>query len=293
MVVIMAILGAMLGSFAAATVWRLRARQLASDAAAGYMLTSSEKKELATIKKLRGKKGAKDRSICLGCNRQLAWFDLIPVLSWLCLRGKCRTCQAPIGKVELLAELGLAAAMAVSYIAWPFGFSSVMAVALFVVWIVVLVLVTIHIIYDAKWFLLLDEITIVLTVCAVLFVALRTVGGFAEIATLPITIGGSLLVLPGLYWALYAFSKGGWIGFGDVKLLVPLAIMLPHWTEAVLALFLANLLGCIWIIPGMAMKKFTRKTRIPFGPFLIIGWVIAMLYGTKLVAAYLSGAMPL
>lgn len=293
MVVLVAVLGAMLGSFAAATVWRLRARQLANDLAEGYVLTKSEKQELSTIKKLHNKKGMGDRSVCLSCNRQLAWFDLIPVLSWLCLRGRCRTCHAPIGKAELLAELGLATAAAVSYVSWPFGFDSVATSLLFALWIVILLLLTIHIIYDAKWFLLPDGITLILVACAVVFSVLKVVGNLATPVELLVGVVGSLLVLPGLYWVLYVVSKGGWIGFGDVKLLVPLAIMLPQWTEALLALFLANVFGCAWIIPGMLAKKFTRKTRIPFGPFLIAGWLIAMLYGTKLVAIYLSGVMPL
>lgn len=287
--VVLFILGAILGSFAVATVCRLRAWQLATDKKQGEKLTKKEAHELEHLTKLRGKKGTKDRSVCLHCGKKLHAKDLIPIVSWLWLRGKCRYCKKPIGRTEVLAEVGLGVALAVSYLAWPFGFDQWAGVALFVLWILLLVGLTIHMVYDSKWFLLLDSVTIALLVLAVVFVALRTIG-YSELPSMNLlyAIIGALVALPGFYWLLYISSGGKWIGLGDVKLLVPLALMLPDWTFALLVLFLANVLGCIWIIPGMLTKKITRTTRIPFGPFLIIAWVIAMLWGSKIIAAYMG-----
>lgn len=287
--VMLFILGACLGSFAVASVWRLRAYQLAADKKQGHKLTKQEAAELKTLTKLRGKKGAKDRSVCLDCGYRLEVRDLIPIVSWLWLKGKCRKCKKPIGRTELIAEVGLGAALVISYLAWPLGFTDWTHIALFVLFATALFLLTIHMVYDAKWYLLLDVITGALLVVAVAFVVLLwlsagsalTMGHFWQVIV-------ALAILPGFYWLLYVISKGAWIGFGDVKLLVPLALMLPDWTYAFLVLFLANVLGCIWIMPGMLAKKITRTTRIPFGPFLIVAWVIAMLWGGPIIAAYMG-----
>ena len=110
------LLGAVLGSFAGAQVWRLRAWQLKQDKAAGEKIDTTEWKKL---KPLIGKKLKKDRSQCLSCHHDLAWKDLIPVVSWLRFGGKCRYCKAKIGYTEILLELGLGALFALSVWFWP------------------------------------------------------------------------------------------------------------------------------------------------------------------------------
>lgn len=286
---VMFMLGAALGSFAVASVWRLRAWQLASDKKQGEVLSKSERAELSHLAKLRGKSTTKDRSLCLHCGRQLKAKDLIPVLSWVWLRGKCRECKQPIGRTELFAEIGLGVAVALSFTVWPFGFAEWYGVALFVIWVLLLTLLTIHIVYDAKWFLLLDTVTLAILALALGFVSLQLfAGSISATWEQALAIGLSLLVLPGFYGLLYVISKGQWIGFGDVKLLVPLALLLASWPHALLVLFLANVLGCLWILPGMLAKKVTRTTRIPFGPFLILAWAIAMLWGTQIIEAYMG-----
>ena len=165
----------MLGSFAVATTWRLRASQLEADRMHGYKPSTSERKEYNFIRRLIENKRAKERSNCLHCHRQLKAVDLVPVFSWLIFRGKCRTCKNPIGYSEILAEIGLAAALVVSYISWPVELDSLHAWISFAVWIVLLLLLAIHIVYDAKWLLLLDKITIMITVFAVVFIGLKII----------------------------------------------------------------------------------------------------------------------
>ena len=104
LIAILAVLGALLGSFAVAQVWRLRARQLVIDERDGEPVDKAELRRLRGL--LRPVTG--DRSECLHCHHQLAWYDLLPVVSWLSLSGKCRYCKAPIGTTELLAEVFLA-----------------------------------------------------------------------------------------------------------------------------------------------------------------------------------------
>lgn len=286
---VLGMLGAALGSFAVASVWRLRAWQLASDVKHGESLTKEEQTQLQRLQKLRGKSTTKDRSVCLYCGRTLSVIDLIPVVSWLGLRGKCRTCKQPIGRTEFIVEVGLGIAVAVSFLVWPYGINDLLGVATFIVWVAILTLLAVHIVYDAKWFLLLDVISVALGGLAVVFVLLLVMVDARELDLSQLqTSVLALLVLPGFYGILYVASKGQWIGFGDVKLLIPLAIMLPGWPEALLVLFLANVLGCLWILPGITAKKISRSTRIPFGPFLIIAWLITMLWGGAIIAAYMG-----
>ena len=150
LIAILAVLGALLGSFAVAQVWRLRARQLVIDERDGEPVDKAELRRLRGL--LRPVTG--DRSECLHCHHQLAWYDLLPVVSWLSLGGKCRYCKAPIGITELLAEVGLAIVFAVSYIAWPYPLGSVWQLVPLVIWLVACVVATILLVYDAKWSLL-------------------------------------------------------------------------------------------------------------------------------------------
>lgn len=229
-----------------------------------------------------------DRSVCLHCGRQLSWYDMIPVVSWVMLRGRCRTCGESIGKMELWAEILLAAGFVCSYLLWPFEFTA-LGTVLFVLWLIALVLLAIHWMYDAKWFLLLDKITLILLAVALLYAGL-------SLADLPNDeLGGAVLglvytlaVLPGFYGLLYVVSRGKWVGFGDVKLLVPFALMLPAWEHGVLLIFLANLIGCVVLLPLMLRNKVGRGTRVPFGPFLITAFIVTFLVGQRILDAYFS-----
>lgn len=282
------ILGAALGSFAVATVWRLR-----------YLQLKSEQQNASTLKKIEYKIvniinkpfSTTDRSKCLHCGYELRWFDMIPVVSWIALRGKCRRCHKPIGYAELAAEIGLGVAVAVSYAYWPLGeIVSGIQISLFVLWVIALVLLTIHFFYDLKWYLLPDIITVWLVGIAVIYAITYFYSLGAPTVLLNsylIQIGLSLVVLPGFYGLLYVISKGNWIGFGDVKLLVPMALFVASWQAGVLLIFLANLIGCLVVLPGMLSHKLGRTSRIPFGPFLILAFIITMLLGSQLVGLYL------
>lgn len=278
LIVILAVMGALLGSFAVAQVWRLRARQLVIDKRDGEAVDAVELRQLKGL--LRPVKG--DRSECLSCHHRLAWYDLVPVISWLSLGGKCRYCKKPIGVTELLAEAGLALVFAISYIAWPYPFTGILQLVPFVLWLVACVLLTILLVYDAKWSLLPFAINIGLIVIGVLYVAMLVLSGVA--IDWP-SLGGGVVLLGGLY---LLFSLLGWVGMGDGILGIGLALFLVDWQLAFLTLFLANLLGCFMLIPLYFRKRLHRQARIPFGPFLIVAAVVSLLAGKWLIS-YLFG----
>jgi leader peptidase (prepilin peptidase) / N-methyltransferase len=279
------ILGAAMGSFAAATVWRLRTAQLAADVRSGEHVT---KRETTQVKELSRRKNSllTDRSVCLHCGKQLSWYELLPVISWVVQGGKCRSCKRSIGSMEFLAEVLVGAGFVVSYLVWPYEFTT-QGIVFLVLWLLMLVALAVHWMYDARWFLLLDKVTFFILLLALLFFALKLAEQPTPLLTSSLIGAGlTLLALPGFYGLLYLISRGAWIGLGDVKLLVPFALMLPSWEYGVLLIFLANLIGCLALLPAMLTKKLTRSTRVPFGPFLILAFIITFLFGQKILDFY-------
>lgn len=283
--VALVLLGVCLGSFGGATVWRLRAKQLAYDKA---HKEPYDKKEFARLKKLTQKKSLSDRSQCLHCGYQLKWYDLIPVISWLSLRGKCRNCHKPIGWFELLMEVGVALFFVLSYVFWPGGVQSGPEIAHFSLWLAAGVVMAMLFAYDVKWFLLPNSLNAILAVIGLGIVAVSAVET-QDVGGTIISALGALAVLSGLYGVLYLVSKGRWVGLGDVKLGVGLAFILVDWQLALIALFLANFIGCLIVIPLLASKKLKRDSHVPFGPMLIAGTVFAWFIGWGILEFYLSG----
>lgn len=281
---ILAIFGLMLGSFAAASVWRLRARQLVEDVADGESVDKKEYKKLLPLTKSTIRT---DRSRCLDCEHTLAWYDLLPLVSWLALRGKCRYCQVKIGWFEPLMEIGVAALFVVSYLLWPVPLDGIVEIFRFALWLIAGVLLAILFAYDLKWFLLPDVITYPLIAVGVIIAGID-VATASSVGMAVINLAGSVAILSGLYYLLHKISKGQWIGFGDVKLGLALGLLLADWQLAFIALFAANLIGCLIVIPGMLAGKLSRTSRVPFGPMLILGAIIAMLCAPVLLMAYFS-----
>jgi len=280
----LALVGLCLGSFAGAMVWRLRARQLVEDKKEGEPVDAAELKRLKSLTKV---KFSKDRSHCLHCGYELRWYDLIPLVSWLSLKGRCRNCHHAIGKMEPLIELGTAAFFVVSYLVWPFDLAQTSGVALLAIWLAAGVGWAILFAYDARWFLLPDRVNF-----AVIGLGLLSAGVTIAASQDPLGAFFSTLasvgILSGIYLVLFVVSKGQWIGFGDVKLGIGLGLMLGDWQLAFLALFLANLIGCFIALPLMIRKKLERTSHIPFGPLLIAGTVISQLWGLPLIESYFT-----
>jgi leader peptidase (prepilin peptidase)/N-methyltransferase len=278
------LVGACLGSFAGATVWRLRARQLEADK---KNKEPYDHKEYQRLKKLNGKKALQDRSQCLECGYELKWYDLIPIVSWLSLRGKCRACKHPIGWFEPLMEVGMVAFFVLSYVLWPGGVQTGLEIAHFSLWLVAGVAMAILFAYDAKWFLLPDVATVALGVIGLAIVGVSA-AETQDIGGTILTAIGSVGILGGLYAVLFAVSQGRWVGFGDVKLGAVLGLVLVDWQLAAIALFMANLIGCLIVIPLLATKKVKRNSHIPFGPMLIAGAIVAWFAGWHVLNWYLA-----
>ena len=251
------IIGAMLGSFACCQVWRIR-------------------------------KGDKSKwSHCMNCKYQLRWYDNIPIISWLMLGGKCRKCRKKIGYAEILAEVGLALVFALSFWFWPERVAllelNVMTCVKFALFLANLVIYTILFIYDAKWKEL--PVPLLIGACGVAAVflgitiwqAFSLQGGFDWLSLLL-----ALLFLPGLYYLMYRVSSESWVGGGDWILCIPLALTLGNMWLALMCMFLANVIGSVVMLP-VAVKKKKKNMVIPFGPFLILGFLVVFFLQTQIL----------
>ncbi len=276
----MGLLGAFFGSFAAAQVWRLRAKQLIEDKAAGEPVN---KGELQRLKELR-RPVSEDRSECLLCHHQLAWYDLLPIISWLALKGRCRYCKAAISRSDFLVEVGLGIVFALSWWLWPTPLTNVAEWTRFVLWLAGCISMAILFVYDARWYLLPFGINMTLIALGVLF-ALITLAQSSWQSDMIWSLLVGCVLLSGLY---YLFSLAGWVGLGDSILGLGLALLLGSWSHSLLALFLANLFGCLALIPLALQQRARRSMHIPFGPFLILGTFVTMLWGDQLITMFVA-----
>lgn len=283
------LLGLVTGSFAGAQVWRLRARQLRDDRKEGYDVDKHEFKKLAPLVAISFKK---DRSRCLSCGHELKPKDLIPVISWISTKGKCRYCKHSIGVFEPLIEIATAVLFVLLYVSFS-QFSIGLGDWEIIAWLIATTALIILFVYDLKWFLLPDRIVFPLIGLGVLIAGVRIAISADPLAATYDTLA-SIGVLSGIYFLLYAYSryKNGedrtWVGFGDVKLNLALGLLLGSWQLAFLTIFLANLIGVLVILPALVTKKLTMKTQIPFGPLLILGFIISLFYGNFIIEWYIG-----
>lgn len=258
MYTVLVVLGLCFGSFVNALVWRLH-----------------EKRDWV-----------RERSECVRCHHVLAWYDLIPVVSWLTLRGRCRYCKKAISIQYPAVELLTAGLFVLSYVFWPFGFEFVGS-TMFTLWLVALVMLVALAVYDLRWMLLPDKIVFPLIGVGILFAGIRFYSDSASIVQAAVEITLGILSVAGLYYILYAVSRHRWVGFGDVKLGVFIGALLG-WSGGLFAVMAANVIGLLVILPGLVSGKLTRTSRIPFGPFLIAGCIIALLFAERIITWYID-----
>jgi leader peptidase (prepilin peptidase)/N-methyltransferase len=268
----LALFGLCLGSFVNALVWRLHTQ---SAVRAKKAPNPSYMAQLSITK---------GRSMCPNCKHQLSHQDLIPVLSWLNLRGKCRYCKKPISWQYPLVEAAMASFFVVSYLWWPVPLSGAQ-VSIFILWLVLLVGFMALTIYDLRWQLLPNRIVyplgLVAAVQAVISIATAHRPAVALLnLILAVAVGG------GIFYVLFQVSAGKWIGGGDVKLGWLLGLIAGTPARSLLFIFLAAVLGSLFSVPLLATKHLKRTSKIPFGPFLIIALIIVQLFGVSILHWY-------
>lgn len=226
----------------------------------------------------------KPPSECPKCLTPLQWRDNIPIVSWLLLRGKCRHCREPISVRYPLVEL--ATGLLFAGIGARFGVDWALPAFLLYAW-TLLVLAVI----DASTRKIPNRLTYPLT------------------PTLLVLLGGAALLQGQPGWALRALIAGllaffllftmavinpGGMGMGDVKLAAFLGLGLGYlgWGHVVLGLFAGFLVGGVTAIGLLVVRRRSRKDLIPFGPYLAVGALLAVLAGGPIIDGYLAWLAP-
>lgn len=223
----------------------------------------------------RGEEWVKTPSHCAACGQRLVWYELVPVVSWLMLRGKCRICGLPISPRYPAVELFQALLWLVC--AQVFGQIVFLAVAL----MLSTCLLALSVI-DWKTKEIPDGFALVLLAAGLLWNGyLFSIGIGFPVGNLTGFFAGSLPLL-----LIAILTKGG-MGGGDIKLMAVCGLLLG-WRKILLALGLAAVLGTIIMLPIHIVQKKERRAEVPFGPFLSAGIFLAMCFGEELLGWYIS-----
>lgn len=237
-----------------------------------------------------GKKGIIfGQSICPQCKKRLVIIDMIPIASYVLLRGKCRHCKKSISPYYFFLELITGLALLATYLKFPF-----------LIW-----LLNETPIPDLD--MLLKFVFFALYGCffvAIFFYDLQT-KKIPDIFLFPLiaiaTLGTLLIGTPNITSAIIAIvaaliifggqiliSKGKWLGEGDLYIAIAMAIILG-WEKFILFVALSYFVGTITTIPLLTTKKATLKTAIAFGPFMVLAGFMCIFFGDEIITWYLNG----
>jgi leader peptidase (prepilin peptidase)/N-methyltransferase len=242
-IALMAILGLVLGSFANAVTWRLKS---------GESITHG-------------------RSMCPECKHQLAARDLVPVLSWLSSKGKCRYCKKPISIQYPVVELLTALIFGLSVWLLPS-----LGVVMLGLWLTIIVCLMILGAYDARWYELPNKVMHPALILAFIYYVLHfePASGFFQLIV--------ALIAAAIFYALWRLSDGRLMGGADSKLVLLMGLILPPALLG-LAIGLGFMLGGVGAAVLLVRKQKGMHDQMPFGPYLIAGLIIAQLFGAQLL----------
>ncbi len=220
-------------------------------------------------------------SHCLSCGTRIRWYELLPILSYTLLRGRCRSCSARIPIQDFLVETGFGIlVLALLWLTtswWSFGFL-----------VVILALLLAISLYDLTHFIIPD---VLLGVLAVVLVAQSLLTSFSieDILLQLLAMAGSFL----FFFTLWYISAGRWLGFGDSKLAAVLAIPLTPFFALSMVVF-SFWIGTLLMLLLIALrylrfayttkhldkkhKSFTIEHKVPFAPFLVLSFVVVYVF---------------
>jgi leader peptidase (prepilin peptidase) / N-methyltransferase len=208
-----------------------------------------------------------ERSQCDHCERQLNWYELFPIVSFLAAAGKCRTCKKRIPIIYMVVEVLSGILYAFSFLKYGFSLELILACSL-------ILLCAIIFVSDLLYLIISDKVLIVF------FVWFLTLQVAFEYRSWLDAIAGGLLGF--LFLLLLAILSKGGIGGGDIKLMGVLGLVLG-FQGAYLTLMIASVVGVLVAIVGLITKKYNRKTAIPFGPYIAVGALVTFYYRVELL----------
>ncbi len=230
------------------------------------------------IYRLSANEKPEGRSYCPKCKHQLSYKDLVPVLSYIFLSGKCRYCKKKISIEYPIVELLTGALFLFAFLIA--GLSGELIFLILVLFFLILIFI-----YDLKHYIIPDFANFSLIGISFLYLLLVSFlnNDITMLAKGVLSALGAFL----FFFSLFYFTKGKGMGFGDVKYVVFMGLFLG-FPNILVGLFISFCLGAIIGLLLIALKKKKIKSQVPFAPFLIIGTLLAYFYGDLFLELYLS-----
>lgn len=234
------------------------------------------------IYRIKEKKALDGRSFCPSCKEQLRWYDLVPVLSWVLLRARCRNCGQPISAQYPLVELSTAfifGLMGLNFISFE-----LMALFNLFFWLFFAACLIIIFVYDVKHMIIPDEVIYPALIGSLL---LAIINGYFSGWQTVIGYLAAGLIAGGFFYLLAEVSDGKWMGGGDIKLAALMGFLLG-WPGTLVAMYVGFITGAIFGLVLLGLKKKNYTSRIPFGPFLVAGTFISILFSEQILSFYVK-----
>lgn len=265
------ILGLLIGSFLNVVIYRIP-----------VMMQNAEDQYIRSVRNETQPEQPKfnlvtPRSCCPKCKHPISALENIPVISYLVLGGKCKGCKTPISPRYPLVELMTGGLLGL--VSWQFGYGAVA----FAAWVFTLALIALTFI-DLDTQLLPDDITLPLLWIGLLF-NLTQPHGFTDIASAVYGAVAGYLILWSIYWLFKLVTGKEGMGYGDFKLMAAIGAWFG-WQMLPAILLLSSLVGSIIGIGMILFARHGRNVPIPFGPYLALGGIAALFFGSQLSHLY-------
>lgn len=220
----------------------------------------------------------KGRSYCPHCRNELLWLDLIPVLSFLFLRGKCRYCQKSISLQYPLVEIATGILFLLFFLTVGANYATLYFLLISCFLIIIFV-------FDLKHYIIPDKVIYPAIIASGIWylvsgIFLNFYTRYEILNTIYSAFGAALF-----FSAIVLVSRGRWMGIGDIKLAFLMGLILG-WPNILAALFLAFFTGAVIGVGLIAANRKTLKSEVPFGPFLVAGTVVALFFGQNIIDWY-------
>ncbi|MFH1366927.1 MAG: prepilin peptidase [Patescibacteria group bacterium] len=222
----------------------------------------------------QGKSFIRGRSFCPQCGHSLSAMDLVPILSFILLGGRCRYCDKKISWQYPLVEFFVAVSFVIIYFTYGWSLQ-------FVFYLIITAFLALIFVYDLKYHLILDKVSLPALFLAFIFSLIL------KMPVLEILIG--LVIGAGFFFLQFTLSRGKWVGGGDIRLGGLMGAALG-WQKLLAALFLAYISGSLVSLFLIIFRRKTMKSRLPFGPFLVVAAFVCLIFGQAIIDWYLEGS---
>lgn len=210
-----------------------------------------------------------DRSHCDFCKKTLLWHELIPILSYVLLGGRCSSCKKKLSIQYPLVEF----IMGVAFVL-VFSFLHLTSYIFLVFYLMLTFSFVVLFIEDLKYFILPDSMIVLSILCIGAIFLLSPIN--------PLPYLFSAIGAGGFFYCLWHITKGKGMGFGDVKLAFVMGLFLGY-PKIIVALYIAFLTGALYGVILILGKKKSLKSAVAFGPFLLLGLAASAYFGDRII----------